>query len=232
MSYADDACATRFSHEQVMAMRANYNTLRSGYLLNAAQNFAPVAGITTIISPESGASHPADYVPISWTKVPGADKYGVAIYKVGNTTNQLWSRVTTDTFTSVLAKDSLLPGASYILKIVAFNSGHPGNTWSANLQFSTSDALGINSISNNATFKIYPNPVNNYFIVNFISDNSSVYNLSVRDLAGREVYTKQINGSINSEVVETSNWASGEYFVQLKNNQNQIIKSGKVVVSK
>ncbi len=232
MSYADDACVSRFSHEQVMAMRANYNTSRSGYLLNGPQNFTAVSGTTTIIEPQSGADHPADYVPLQWNKVAGAEKYLVAIYNKNNSTNQVWSRITTDTFTSVLASDSLKANLVYNVKVLAFNPGHPCNSWSSVRQFSTSDATGINAAASVSAFKIYPNPASNYFLVNYVSENTKGFNLSVIDLAGRVILTKSINAASGSEVIETSNWAAGEYLVQLRNSDSKLLKTEKVVVSK
>ncbi|MEN9522555.1 MAG: hypothetical protein RL065_932, partial [Bacteroidota bacterium] len=192
MSYANDYCTTRFSHEQRGAMQANYNTVRSGYLLNLQQNANAVTGVTTIIEPQSAADHPADYVPLQWNKVAGAEKYLVAIYNKTNPTNQVWSRITTDTFASVLASDSLKPNLLYNVKIMAFNPGHPCNSWSAARQFSTSDATGINAAASVSAFKIYPNPASNYFLVNYVSENVKGFTLTVIDLSGRIVLTKSI----------------------------------------
>jgi len=232
MSYANDYCTTRFSHEQVGAMQANYNTVRSGYLLNLQQNANVVSGKTTLIEPQTGADHPADYVPFQWNKVPGAEKYLVAVFKNGNANNQVWSRITTDTFTSILASDSLKANLVYHVKIMAFNPGHPCNTWSTVRQFSTSDATGISAAVSVSAFKIYPNPASNYFLVNYVSENTKGFNLSVIDLTGRVILTKSINAASGSEVIETSNWAAGEYLVQLRNSDSKLLKTEKVVVSK
>jgi hypothetical protein len=232
MSYADDACVNRFSKEQVAAIQANYNTVRSGYLLNSPQNFAHVSGKSTITSPLPGEDHPIDFIPIHWTSLPGANKYVVALYRTTNLVNQVWSRVTTDTFTAVLAADGLVPNLNYTVKVMGFNVGYPGNLWSDKLDFTTSDATGINTISNEGSFKIYPNPVNNYFIVNYVSSTNSNFVMTVNDISGREILSKIISSNNNSEVVETNTWAAGEYFVQLKDANNKIIKTEKVIVAK
>ncbi|MEY2830535.1 MAG: hypothetical protein RIQ33_2393, partial [Bacteroidota bacterium] len=44
--------------------------------------------------------------------------------------------------------------------------------------------------------------------------------------------SKIISSNNNSEVVETNTWAAGEYFVQLKDANNKIIKTEKVIVAK
>jgi hypothetical protein len=232
MSYVDDICANRFSNEEAQAMHANCSSIHSIFTLNAAQNFNAVNSITTISQPIANGNYPCDYIPLSWSKVIGAEKYLVAIYKLGNSNNQLWSRITTDTFTSILASDSLKANLVYYVKVLAFNAGFPCNNWTPMTMFSTSKALSTNDLSTNSLFKIYPNPASNYFLVNFVSENIKGFNLSVIDLAGRVILTKSINAANGSEVVETSNWAAGEYLVQLRNTDNKILKTEKVVVSK
>jgi hypothetical protein len=65
-----------------------------------------------------------------------------------------------------------------------------------------------------------------------VSENVKGFTLTVIDLSGRIVLTKSINTAIGSEVVETSSWAAGEYLVQLRNSDNKLLKTEKVVVSK
>ncbi|MFM2047955.1 MAG: hypothetical protein RI955_501 [Bacteroidota bacterium] len=233
MSYADDICVSRFSHEQRGAMQANYNTVRSGYLLNQAQNFNAVTGTTTLITPNTSDTPPADFVSCSWNSVPGATKYCVAIYKQNTSSNQVWSVMTTDTFAAFYANANLVENVLYNIRVMAYNPGKPCGTFSAPVQFSPSAATGINTISSVSSFKIYPNPVNNYFIVNYISETTvGNYTLTVFDISGKQVYNKQIAANGRTEVVETSNWTSGEYFVQLRNADNKILKTEKVIVSK
>ncbi|PLW94571.1 MAG: hypothetical protein C0592_02385 [Marinilabiliales bacterium] len=77
--------------------------------------------------------------------------------------------------------------------------------------------VGINETQAN-TFTMYPNPADNMITINV--DNDAFVTIS--DLAGRIVYTSQINTSANISVAD---YNSGIYFVTvLQNNQSETIK--------
>ena len=74
----------------------------------------------------------------------------------------------------------------------------------------------VNSITENKELiKVYPNPFSN------IIQWDSFERVEVRDLLGKLIYTDE-----NTNLVQTSNWDSGVYFISLldKNQTVKIIK--------
>jgi hypothetical protein len=147
MGNADDICQNRFSNEQVGAMQASLDTFHHNFKLNLPQNSIAITSTPTISLPINNSTYPCDFVPIHWNKIAGAEKYLVAVYLQGNSSNQVWSRITTDTFTSLLASDNIAPNLNHFVKVMAFNSGNSCNSFGTPIQFSTSKALGINDVT-------------------------------------------------------------------------------------
>ncbi|MFM2225274.1 MAG: hypothetical protein RJA07_1476 [Bacteroidota bacterium] len=232
MSNFDDICLSKFSKEQIAAMQASLDTFHFNWHLNLPQNSTQINDTIGLITP-NGETLPADFINFKWHSVAGATKYCVAVYKQGNNTNQVWSKITSDTTANIYANDNLKESVFYKWLVVAFNPAATCSSFYTNTHsFITSKALSTNDLSNNSYIKIFPNPASNYFLVNFVAENNAGYNLSVMDLNGKILLNKSIHSTIGSEVVETSNWASGEYFVQLRNADNKILKTEKVMVSK
>ncbi len=72
----------------------------------------------------------------------------------------------------------------------------------------------VASVSNNNSFKAYPNPVVN--TLNLLNENNGTFSVKVFDLNGRLIVSEQQNvTSIN-----TSDWAQGLYQVVVSQNEN------------
>lgn len=80
----------------------------------------------------------------------------------------------------------------------------------------TSCALGINENVNRNNFTIYPNPANDYFILNFTSQSQNI-KVIVTDALGKVVFEKY--NSRESELkINTSSFSKGIYFVTVSGN--------------
>jgi hypothetical protein len=90
----------------------------------------------------------------------------------------------------------------------------------------TSTAKSLNVVSSicvreslDATnITVYPNPASSFVNVSFNVEQSQQATISLRDAAGRIVYSEAIDATagLNNQEVELSNLASGVYFVQLQ----------------
>lgn len=72
-------------------------------------------------------------------------------------------------------------------------------------------STGISNINFENNFSIFPNPTSHF--LNIISSNSEKYSVCIFNSLGEKIYSEQAN--LNWQV-ETSNLASGIYFIQLK----------------
>jgi PKD repeat protein len=79
------------------------------------------------------------------------------------------------------------------------------------------DDTGIESAKLNSTFNVFPNPFNNEVQINGVQ----IEKISVMDASGRLVY--QTNEQQNKVYIDTQNWPSGLYFIEIRSNQNREI---------
>jgi hypothetical protein len=100
-----------------------------------------------------------------------------------------------------------------------------GGNW-ASLGSHTCDcgnAVGINEIEN-TSFKIYPNPTNDYFI---IDSETAILNVVIYSMNGVKILDKTIN---NQEIkINSSDWTKGYYLVNLR-LKNGYVFSKKVLI--
>jgi len=89
------------------------------------------------------------------------------------------------------------------------------------------DTTGINEITNNNNFTIYPNPSSGSFTIQ--TNNASIFQnseIKVYDLPGRLIYSKKLNN--NKTEIDLSNQSKGIYFVKLL-NENILLGVNKVI---
>jgi hypothetical protein len=108
-------------------------------------------------------------------------------------------------------------GAVWIMDSIEIVSPHCGGDITRTYQGCLTSTQPI--ISEKA-FKIYPNPTNEFTIIEFEnSTNDNQYELSVFDVYGRLIYYEQINANYGQNIYqlnELSNWTKGIYFVDIR----------------
>jgi hypothetical protein len=124
--------------------------------------------------------------------------------------------------------------ANGLFSVDSFTTGYPGNYFNP---VSQNDALigimprvypaGINSLSQAASFKVYPNPASNDVVI-LTSDNNNSSTWEFKNIVGQTV----INGSIDGTQthVSTAGLASGVYFVIINDGGKTMVN--KLVISK
>lgn len=92
----------------------------------------------------------------------------------------------------------------------------------------TLDNLAIDN-NNNNSFKIYPNPANNQLTIDFGNEIKPInYQVKIINLLGQEVHNSTIK--TNSSVIPVTWTGKGLYFVNIYDEQNNLIKTDKVLV--
>ena len=100
-----------------------------------------------------------------------------------------------------------------------------GFTASATLTTVTIQETDVTMIDVN----VFPNPVSD--LINIRINHSKLEQLlvSITDLEGKEVYSGKYAGISNTIGINTAAYASGTYILSLKNNNNQVLGTYKII---
>ena len=71
------------------------------------------------------------------------------------------------------------------------------------------------------TFNIFPNPTSNLLNINYVDTKSSIADLSIFDVLGRNIYQDNIRGNTQLDV---SDWSGGIYFCRIQVNNQSVVK--------
>jgi hypothetical protein len=80
--------------------------------------------------------------------------------------------------------------------------------------------VSIDELSSNLAFDLYPNPAQNFVTISVRNDNVKSGSVTIFDMDGRIVLAQSISG--NSTILNTTNFAKGQYVVQLQNESGII----------
>jgi hypothetical protein len=179
---------------------ASGNVFTTGYF-NGTADFDPGTGTSNLISAGSAdifISKLTSSGSFSFAKKFGSTSsdqgYSIAL----NTSNNIFM---TGFFSNTVDFD---PGTSTVNLI----SGGLYDTYILRLDMST----GIDDISNNSNFKVYPNPTSGKF--NIETDNGILNSVEIFNVVGNKVFSKY---SIRNDATEVdiSNFSNGIYFVNI-----------------
>ena len=149
---------------------------------------------------------PSNGYAIIWADEDGSQGDMHANFKLSNLGEQL---ILTNTDSVLIDSVTYLPQADDI----AF-ARSPNGSGSFIMQVPTFNSNNdfVNSITENKELiKVYPNPFSN------IIQWDSFERVEVRDLLGKLIYTDE-----NTNLVQTSNWDSGVYFISLKDKKQTL----------
>ncbi len=76
------------------------------------------------------------------------------------------------------------------------------------------------------SFKIYPNPVNNYLTIEFKSELEESYEFTVYNTMGNKVLSKSIAASGKFDL---SDLAKGVYYISIQSFSNNMHKNFKII---
>ena len=90
------------------------------------------------------------------------------------------------------------------------------------LNLDPNSVVGINEIDNNTSFSVYPNPSTGDFNINLTSKNAEMLTLTVNNIVGQTVMTKQVRvaGQTN-ETISLAGFDKGVYFLTIDNNKEK-----------
>ena len=98
--------------------------------------------------------------------------------------------------------------------VVTYNYTDGNNCSGTNsLSIIVSPCTGIHELNNSNSFSIYPNPANDFFVVNSINKNPN-YNLKLMDATGKLILEKVIIKQ--TESIDINKLAKGIYFIEIQ----------------
>ena len=217
MSYANDNCQSRFSFEQIMAMRASLTTKRSNYLRRVSPE-------NTVASSPAELIYPVDEILdyqtglFEWETVENATHYVIQISRLPN-----FNFIVVDTIVSnpEFSAHQLQAGKTYYWRVKAINTFSFCSPYSESAQFVTSEITAVYDKSDGLDAHIRPNPVTaESQSLRLVIDSKFAGSLlaHVFDQSGKNMFTQKVGLSAGKQSVElnTRFLSNGLYYLQLQ----------------
>ena len=231
MAYANDACGGYFTPEQIAAMRAYLQSVRSPYLgVNPTPNITPITTAPVLNSPVANAVEQFDFVELEWNAVPNATHYVVQVSRLASFSFLEYNEIVTDTAVTITTLQNL---KDYYWRVRPFNQSYTCTSTSPTETFQTQDLVSTESISSVEAFGIYPTLVESGQFINIkVSSRKNLdAQLRIFNIGGQQVATQTLHINIgeNQEKVSLpNNLTAGTYFVQVQTSEG--LMNEKIVV--
>jgi hypothetical protein len=154
MNYAADACHTRFSNQQMLAMQSNLNMRGiAKTIISGLQHLNPPGKLWPN---DSNTVFNANHVNLAWQKVDGAFAYHIQIARFGN-----WDFINYDRliYGDTAINIQLEANWPYQWRVKAITQANVCNAFSAPAHFTTiAPAVGVAEINLQPTISVIPNP--------------------------------------------------------------------------
>jgi len=173
-------------------------------------------------SPANEATNVLQCPRYTWNEVKGASKYHLWVDTDMNFSNPM--KVNADS-AFYQCQSSLERKTIYYWKVRG-QAGASISDWSEVWSFETEGYDGIDENLDKNALQIYPNPSDGEFTVQINSLTNGVYQVSVVDLVGKELYQQEMNCSAGSNVQKLNlhYLESGIYLVHIRKGEGTITK--------
>jgi len=173
-------------------------------------------------SPADGATNVLQCPRYSWQKVAGASRYILWVDKDINFSDPM--AVVSDS--AYFQCQSALEKRTVYYWKVRGQAGASVSDWSEVWSFETEGYDGIDESFENNVIQIYPNPNNGEFTLEINSLTNATCTMRIVDLAGKELYQKDINCSAgeNFEKLNLQHLENGIYLIHLQQEDRSVTK--------
>jgi len=165
----------------------------------------------TLISPSNNSTNQNLNLTFDWSDIGYVTNY---IFQIS--TNNLFTNAVEQSITSSGTTISDLSFNTQYFWRVKVNVSGNFSEWSNVSSFTTQNILSINET--NQEIKLYPNPANNYLIIDsksFINQNYEIIDISGKIL----IKNKILN---NKQEIDLTNLKTGIYFIKINKNSYKI----------
>ncbi len=104
------------------------------------------------------------------------------------------------------------------------------NDCSINKAFSIDAVTTTDDIADDLGITIFPNPATDYFKINKVLREKSIIQLSIFAISGQVVFSKIMDHKTIDEIIDTRNWKSGTYFLQVQTEKNLTVKEIQIII--
>jgi hypothetical protein len=151
------------------------------------------------------------------------------------------SSTNSSTLSETITYNTPTAGATYYIKVFGYN-GANSTTVCYNLALNTSstnfirpfegNAKGDKIVSENVVLKLYPNPANEAFTIQYNAAEAGEYDVKVYDILGKEMVSMKTEFALgqNAYEVKTNELAKGIYFVKVSNDTQSDVN--KLIIEK
>ncbi len=236
MSYAHDRCASRFSHEQIAAMRANLRTEHKAYL-QAAQPAPeiPDALQVELVSPlDSSQVVQYNHIELRWKKLPGARYYVVEVSRTPTFSQRFFTETLIDADHVVITKP--MPNNwTLFWRVRAYSDWDVCQPFSSAQigSFRTQNLSATSELDRRLAIMVKPNPTSAGWPVRlFVQlEESLSATVSLHDASGRLCWQQQVQffPGENTFDLPIGGLQAGVYLLSVRNELGAVIR--RLVVS-
>ena len=231
MGYASDACASRFTEEQIAAVRANLKDEHKSYLQTTPQ-FIEIddnAQVQLISPIDTTETVQFNHIELKWQPVPNAKYYTVEVSPSKFFSAKFYFETFENTTSATITK-GIPNNWNLYWRVRAYNDWdvcQPYDQAQVGV-FRTQNLSATNDLERAAIIQLAPNPVfaGVPALLNIDSDQAMNLSINMCDAAGRICYRQQYrlsNGS-NQFEIPTANLNAGIYSILLQNEKGATVK--------
>ncbi|MDP2189130.1 MAG: M43 family zinc metalloprotease [Sphingobacteriaceae bacterium] len=186
MSYSSDICMSRFSAQQITAMRTTLvdTNASRGYLrINPMPNYPLISNAPLQLQPANGDTVIPNQAVFSWQRIPGASLYQIKIY--------LFNFAVVDTFTAdtfyVNRTRDIRPNRTHSWEVRAITGAQLCTPFGGRINFESSNlALNTSQIVSKQALRVYPTKLDQNAVLYIDQLHIGMpLLLQLRDLQGR-----------------------------------------------
>ncbi|MBM3918708.1 MAG: hypothetical protein FJ344_04270 [Sphingomonadales bacterium] len=227
MSYSSDHCMSRFSDQQITAMRATLTSINSprGYLtINPMPAYPDITTGASLVSPATADTFPGNYVVFRWNQTPGATAYQIKILLFNFA---VLDTITTDTFYISQAR-IIRANREHSWQVRALNGANLCTPYSDRVFFFAGPYItnvGISFESENPLWKVFPTLLESGTSHQLHIDGFSGIeqgSAEIRDSWGRKIQDWALEPHSDRHSLFLQPLPSGLYYVQVQQDQQRM----------
>lgn len=216
MSYSRSVCMSRFSNQQITAMRATLSSPSRSYLLaNPMPPFSNFTQAPLPLLPDSTSSAAANNVHFNWNAIAGSTSYQVQVYFL---TILVIDTIVTDTF-FVSTSNAIRANALHSWQVRALNGANICTQYSPRLSFTSGFRVNSSKLSPATNrLELLPSIISSGDEMKLTSEElfslgTTSLDLQWMNLAGQKVNSLHIQIHDGTALFKAPSLPAGVYFV-------------------
>lgn len=220
MSYASDNCSSRFTTEQIAAMRANLIDEKPTYLGNENIMEPTPEDEVDVITPEYLAEVFYKDVYLEWEEVENASLYMIQVTRLASFNGPVFDSIINTNY--ITLPELKFENHKHYFRVQAFNEYNFCNEYITDGAFKTTDTETNVKQQSLAGIKIRPTLLTSGEILSIENKNGIHMEVTITNIVGKSVYhSTSISSNQN---IATEKWSSGVYLVTLRKGNSIITR--------